>query len=109
MIFLCVFLEHMLFYASAKYPEEDSYSKYITEVIYTYIYSGEFVLVFVCSLSLEFIWCSMEGAQTRIRPLKRRTTILISMLIVSVRLWTGILVVFSSSFYCLTNVSKFLT
>lgn len=28
-----VFLaEHMLFYASAKYPVEDSYSKYITEV-----------------------------------------------------------------------------
>ncbi|KAL1225285.1 Insulin-degrading enzyme-like 2 [Cardamine amara subsp. amara] len=25
------FLEHMLFYASEKYPEEDSYSKYITE------------------------------------------------------------------------------
>jgi len=24
----------MLFYASEKYPEEDSYSKYITEVIY---------------------------------------------------------------------------
>uniref|UniRef100_A0A1J3GFR1 Zinc-metallopeptidase, peroxisomal n=1 Tax=Noccaea caerulescens TaxID=107243 RepID=A0A1J3GFR1_NOCCA len=28
---LAHFLEHMLFYASAKYPEEDSYSKYITE------------------------------------------------------------------------------
>ncbi|CAJ2659724.1 unnamed protein product [Trifolium pratense] len=26
------FLEHMLFYASEKYPVEDSYSKYITEV-----------------------------------------------------------------------------
>ncbi|KAK2369342.1 Insulinase (Peptidase family M16) family protein [Trifolium repens] len=25
------FLEHMLFYASDKYPVEDSYSKYITE------------------------------------------------------------------------------
>ena len=44
MIFLCVFLEHMLFYASAKYPEEDSYSKYITEVIHI-------VLVFVSSLN----------------------------------------------------------
>lgn len=28
---LAHFLEHMLFYASEKYPEEDSYSKYITE------------------------------------------------------------------------------
>jgi insulysin len=26
------FTEHMLFYASEKYPEEDSYSKYIAEV-----------------------------------------------------------------------------
>ncbi|KAL1352128.1 hypothetical protein AAHE18_06G144600 [Arachis hypogaea] len=26
------FLEHMLFYASEKYPVEDSYSKYITEI-----------------------------------------------------------------------------
>lgn len=25
--------EHMLFYASEKYPVEDSYSKYITEVV----------------------------------------------------------------------------
>jgi secreted Zn-dependent insulinase-like peptidase len=33
--FVCVFLltEHMLFYASEKYPVEDSYSKYITEVL----------------------------------------------------------------------------
>ncbi|KAL6856029.1 hypothetical protein ACP4OV_018831 [Aristida adscensionis] len=30
---LAHFLEHMLFYASEKYPEEDSYSKYIAEVI----------------------------------------------------------------------------
>ncbi|THF95864.1 hypothetical protein TEA_024515 [Camellia sinensis var. sinensis] len=29
---LAHFLEHMLFYASEKYPLEDSYSKYITEV-----------------------------------------------------------------------------
>ncbi|KAG5399741.1 hypothetical protein IGI04_014348 [Brassica rapa subsp. trilocularis] len=28
---LAHFLEHMLFYASEKYPEEDSYSKYVTE------------------------------------------------------------------------------
>ncbi|WJX73214.1 Insulin-degrading enzyme-like 1, peroxisomal [Trifolium repens] len=28
---LAHFLEHMLFYASEKYPVEDSYSKYITE------------------------------------------------------------------------------
>ncbi|CAM8944316.1 unnamed protein product [Rhodiola kirilowii] len=28
---LAHFLEHMLFYASEKYPEEDTYSKYITE------------------------------------------------------------------------------
>ncbi|GAQ79598.1 Insulinase family protein [Klebsormidium nitens] len=28
---LAHFLEHMLFYSSAKYPEEDSYSKYLTE------------------------------------------------------------------------------
>ncbi|MFQ6622025.1 hypothetical protein Gotur_002564 [Gossypium turneri] len=28
---LAHFLEHMLFYASEKYPLEDSYSKYITE------------------------------------------------------------------------------
>ncbi|KAL0867024.1 hypothetical protein Bca101_046142 [Brassica carinata] len=28
---LAHFLEHMLFYASEKYPEEDSYTKYITE------------------------------------------------------------------------------
>ncbi|XP_010523876.1 PREDICTED: insulin-degrading enzyme-like 1, peroxisomal [Tarenaya hassleriana] len=28
---LAHFLEHMLFYASEKYPDEDSYSKYITE------------------------------------------------------------------------------
>ncbi|OAY69616.1 Zinc-metallopeptidase, peroxisomal, partial [Ananas comosus] len=30
---LAHFLEHMLFYASEKYPVEDSYSKYITEVL----------------------------------------------------------------------------
>ncbi|KAJ8755593.1 hypothetical protein K2173_022172 [Erythroxylum novogranatense] len=29
---LAHFLEHMLFYASERYPEEDSYSKYISEV-----------------------------------------------------------------------------
>jgi insulysin len=28
---LAHFLEHMLFYSSEKYPEEDSYSKYLTE------------------------------------------------------------------------------
>lgn len=30
--FLVPFTEHMLFYASKKYPIEDSYSKYIAEV-----------------------------------------------------------------------------
>ena len=51
------FLEHMLFYASAKYPEEDSYSKYITEVIHIYTYSGEVVLLFVSSVDFELSWC----------------------------------------------------
>ncbi|KAM1866266.1 hypothetical protein ACFX13_009135 [Malus domestica] len=36
---LAHFLEHMLFYASEKYPLEDSYSKYITEVFSAKIHS----------------------------------------------------------------------
>ncbi|GMY19418.1 insulin-degrading enzyme-like 1 peroxisomal [Fagus crenata] len=31
---LAHFLEHMLFYASEKYPEEDSYDNYIVEVLF---------------------------------------------------------------------------
>ncbi|WMV23837.1 hypothetical protein MTR67_017222 [Solanum verrucosum] len=31
---LAHFLEHMLFYASEKYPVENSYSKYITQIYY---------------------------------------------------------------------------
>lgn len=39
--------EHMLFYASEKYPVEDSYSKYITEVLFVYLilYVVSFLLV----------------------------------------------------------------
>lgn len=32
-IFYFFLAEHMLFYASEKYPVEDSYSEYITEVV----------------------------------------------------------------------------
>jgi hypothetical protein len=45
------FAEHMLFYASEKYPVEDSYSKYIAEVCR--ILLGLFV-----SISLERNTCS---------------------------------------------------
>lgn len=42
---LAHFCEHMLFYASAKYPEEDSYSKYIVR-------PGPFLRARVYSFSL---------------------------------------------------------
>lgn len=35
--FLFSLAEHMLFFASEKYPVEDSYSKYITEVVTVHI------------------------------------------------------------------------
>lgn len=44
-----MYAEHMLFYASEKYPLEDSYSKYITEVT-EFIYSHE-VMIFMLLLS----------------------------------------------------------
>lgn len=36
---MCFIAEHMLFYASEKYPLEDSYSKYITEVLIARLHS----------------------------------------------------------------------
>lgn len=48
MIFNWCIAEHMLFYASEKYPLEDSYSKYITEVtefIYFHYMYASFKLI----------------------------------------------------------------
>ncbi|KAF5473283.1 hypothetical protein F2P56_009907, partial [Juglans regia] len=42
---LAHFLEHMLFYASEKYPLEDSYSKYIAEVLTTHNLEGYLCLL----------------------------------------------------------------
>lgn len=48
----CFVVEHMLFYASEKYPEEDSYSKYIAEVPFLILHN---LFLVVCIFIFYFL------------------------------------------------------
>ena len=56
--------EHMLFYASEKYPLEDSYSKYITEVsklLFTEMHLANCTFIHACEINgmlIAWLICS---------------------------------------------------
>lgn len=115
-----VLAEHMLFYASEKYPLEDSYSKYIIEVInyliiilIAYLRKKSFFPVFFILLcdsgrlncnfgenlccwtmfSLYFVVYSMRSMGAVPMLLRRRTipTIILMLTVIVLKmLWTGI-------------------
>lgn len=94
--------EHMLFFSSEKYPDEDSYSKYLTEV---YMQARSFpVVIFSTYVLLNISYldcvlqnlfnkssfvCSMEAIQ--MLSLRRSIRIITLMLVQIIwrRLWTG--------------------
>ncbi|CAH2063830.1 unnamed protein product [Thlaspi arvense] len=89
---LAHFLEHMLFFASDKYPEEDSYSKYIAEhggSTNAHTSSEDTNYHFdVNTDSFDEALDSMEEAQMLIHPVKTQTTISMSTQTLLTRLWT---------------------
>lgn len=52
-----VVAEHMLFFSSEKYPEEDSYSKYLTEVSISHIHTCTHAHVRASSVYSSYFVC----------------------------------------------------
>ena len=99
-LYFVLYAEHMLFYASEKYPEEDSYCTYISEVlllIHNSISKNLFIKNQYNLTLLTHVGFSMEAAQMLLQPQRTPTSILMLILIVLKRLWTG---TFSSSLFC---------
>lgn len=87
----------MLFYASEKYPEEDGYSKYITEVyllfccqtLFLFLQYIQFKIIKCFIIFVHYFFASMGGPLMLVQVLREPNFILMSMLTILKRPWTG--------------------
>ena len=57
---LAHFTEHMLFYASAKYPDEDAYSKFLVRYLAAYLQKCIWV---VAPVTAPHCWTSLHSSR----------------------------------------------